>query len=179
MPLESLVFLLTLVFLFCSSLRASFDSLKQRKSRLFPTLGCRGTGPSGNSRSPPMETSGFRLGTEVGGRDELWGWGWAGPGRGECVTGWGPSGLMPGTSVLTLPPEMENVGSSHIQLALALREELRSLEEFRERQKEQRKKVRRVLGMGPVGDCSSHCGGSGGWVLMMEGRAAPQARGWW
>lgn len=48
-----------------------------------------------------------------------------------------------------LPPEMENVGSSHIQLALALREELRSLEEFRERQKEQRKKVRRVLGMGP------------------------------
>lgn len=48
-----------------------------------------------------------------------------------------------------LPPEMENVGSSHIQLALALREELRSLEEFRERQKEQRKKVRRVLGVGP------------------------------
>lgn len=38
--------------------------------------------------------------------------------------------------------EMENVGSAHIQLALALREELRSLEEFRERQKEQRKKVR-------------------------------------
>lgn len=47
-----------------------------------------------------------------------------------------------------LPPEMENVGSSHIQLALALREELRSLEEFRERQKEQRKKVRGVLGGG-------------------------------
>lgn len=45
-----------------------------------------------------------------------------------------------------LPPEMESVGSSHIQLALALREELRSLEEFRERQKEQRKKVRRVRG---------------------------------
>lgn len=35
------------------------------------------------------------------------------------------------------------MGSAHIQLALALREELRSLEEFRERQKEQRKKVRR------------------------------------
>ena len=73
-----------------------------------------------------MEMSGFWLGTEAGGglggnRDELWGWGWAGPGRGECVTGWGPSSLMPGTSVLTLPPEMENVGSSHIQLALALR----------------------------------------------------------
>lgn len=42
------------------------------------------------------------------------------------------------------PQEMENVGSSHIQLALTLREELRSLEEFRERQKEQRKKVRQV-----------------------------------
>ncbi|XDA85903.1 hypothetical protein R6Z07F_015660 [Ovis aries] len=96
-----------------NSLRASFDSLKQRKSRLFPTLGCRGTGPSGNSRSPPMETSGFWLGTEAGGRDELW--------------------------------EMENVGSSHIQLALALREELRSLEEFRERQKEQRKKYEAVM----------------------------------
>lgn len=172
----------TLVFLFCSSLRASFDSLKQRKSRLFPILGCRGTGPSGNSRSPLMEMSGFWLGTEAGGglggdRDELWGWGWAGPGRGECVTGWGPSSLMPGTSVLTLPPEMENVGSSHIQLALALREELRSLEEFRERQKEQRKKVRRVLGMGPVGDYGGHCNGSGGWALMMEGGAAPQAWG--
>lgn len=53
-------------------------------------------------------------------------------------------------SVHTLPSEMEDVGSSHIQLALALREELRSLEEFRERQKEQRKKVRRVLECSPV-----------------------------
>uniref|UniRef100_A0A452RK24 Proline-serine-threonine phosphatase-interacting protein 1 n=1 Tax=Ursus americanus TaxID=9643 RepID=A0A452RK24_URSAM len=44
-----------------------------------------------------------------------------------------------------LPLEMENVGSSHIQLALALREELRSLEEFRERQKEQRKKYEAVM----------------------------------
>lgn len=49
----------------------------------------------------------------------------ASPGRGHAVT-----------------LETENVGSAHIQLALALREELRSLEEFRERQKEQRKKVR-------------------------------------
>nr|XP_031296816.1 proline-serine-threonine phosphatase-interacting protein 1 [Camelus dromedarius] len=39
----------------------------------------------------------------------------------------------------SLKQQMENVGSSHIQLALALREELRSLEEFRERQKEQRR----------------------------------------
>lgn len=66
--------------------------------------------------------------------------------------GRGPSRLILGTGILTLPPEMENVGSSHIQLALALREELRSLEEFRERQKEQRKKVRRVLGVGPRGE---------------------------
>lgn len=45
---------------------------------------------------------------------------------------------------------MEDVGSSHIQLALTLREELRSLEEFRERQKEQRKKVKRMLGSTPI-----------------------------
>lgn len=48
----------------------------------------------------------------------------------------------------TVTLETENVGSAHIQLALALREELRSLEEFRERQKEQRKKVRRDGGQG-------------------------------
>lgn len=54
---------------------------------------------------------------------------------------------MWGADTHTVPPEMEDVGSSHIQLALALRDELRSLEDFRERQKEQRKKVRqrRVL----------------------------------
>lgn len=45
---------------------------------------------------------------------------------------------------------MEDVGSSHIQLALTLREELRSLEEFRERQKEQRKKVKRMLWSTPI-----------------------------
>ncbi|XP_012313111.1 proline-serine-threonine phosphatase-interacting protein 1 isoform X2 [Aotus nancymaae] len=45
----------------------------------------------------------------------------------------------------SLKQQMENVGSSHIQLALTLREELRSLEEFRERQKEQRKKYEAVM----------------------------------
>uniref|UniRef100_A0A8I3WQJ8 Proline-serine-threonine phosphatase interacting protein 1 n=1 Tax=Callithrix jacchus TaxID=9483 RepID=A0A8I3WQJ8_CALJA len=45
----------------------------------------------------------------------------------------------------SLKQQMENVGSSHIQLALTLREELRSLEEFRERQKEQRKKGMAIL----------------------------------
>ncbi|XP_058429821.1 proline-serine-threonine phosphatase-interacting protein 1 isoform X4 [Marmota monax] len=45
----------------------------------------------------------------------------------------------------SLKQQMENVGSAHIQLALTLREELRSLEEFRERQKEQRKKYEAVM----------------------------------
>ncbi|KAM6149389.1 proline-serine-threonine phosphatase-interacting protein 1 [Erethizon dorsatum] len=45
----------------------------------------------------------------------------------------------------SLKQQTENVGSAHLQLALALREELRSLEEFRERQKEQRRKYEAIM----------------------------------
>ncbi|XP_063782654.1 proline-serine-threonine phosphatase-interacting protein 1 [Pseudophryne corroboree] len=40
----------------------------------------------------------------------------------------------------TMKEQIESIGQSHIQLATALREELQSLEDFRERQKELRKK---------------------------------------
>ena len=89
----------------------------------------------------------------------------------------GPLGPMCEANIHTLPSEIEDVGSSHIQLALALREELRSLEEFRERQKEQRKKVRQVLGCPPssrpqVGGSPLHCGGGGRWAFLLEPREA-------
>ncbi|XP_069779878.1 proline-serine-threonine phosphatase-interacting protein 2 [Narcine bancroftii] len=41
--------------------------------------------------------------------------------------------------------QMENVGLSHIQLASSLREEIRKLEEFREKQKDQRKKIEHCI----------------------------------
>nr|DBA31521.1 TPA: hypothetical protein GDO54_007356 [Pyxicephalus adspersus] len=41
--------------------------------------------------------------------------------------------------------EIENIGTSHIQLAASVREELRSLEDFRERQKELRKKYEHAM----------------------------------
>ena len=44
-------------------------------------------------------------------------------------------------SVCTLFAEVESVAQCHIQLAQTLREEARKIEEFRERQKLQRKKV--------------------------------------
>uniref|UniRef100_A0A8C9EXL0 Proline-serine-threonine phosphatase interacting protein 2 n=1 Tax=Pavo cristatus TaxID=9049 RepID=A0A8C9EXL0_PAVCR len=53
--------------------------------------------------------------------------------------------------------QIDNVGQGHIQLAQTLREEAKKMEEFREKQKLHRKKVRHCTGTFITGHCLTWC----------------------
>lgn len=122
-------------------------TLKQRKSRLFPTLGLQGDRTFWEQQIP---TDGDKV--DSGWELRLVAETSCGVGAGlvqagvECVTGWGPSSLMPGPVSLPTPRNGECGQLPHPAGPGPARGAAEP-EEFRERQKEQRKKVRRVLGM--------------------------------